>query len=207
VKTKLRLKATERRIRILSAAAEAFASKGYRATSVSEICKSAGITKPVFYDHFESKLAVFIKVAETTRDELILNTGNVMRSQLSFNQRVREIVESFFTFVEEKPTFAKVLLFGAKGEPDLVAIDWKIQQEATLRLVSLLGGEIKRRTDTPKRDQILYLQAEFLKRGMNGLAEWWYHNPSTGRKVLVDTVMDLVWPGIKIQFSRDARER
>ena len=41
--------------RILDAALEAFARKGYDDTSVAEICQLAGVTKGGFYHHFPSK--------------------------------------------------------------------------------------------------------------------------------------------------------
>lgn len=46
---------------ILVAAARLFARKGYKRTRVAEIIKEAGVTPPVFYDHFVSKQQVFLE--------------------------------------------------------------------------------------------------------------------------------------------------
>jgi AcrR family transcriptional regulator len=205
LKAQHRLTGPERRTRILFAAAEAFASKGYRATSVSEICKAAGITKPVFYDHFDSKRAVFGEVMDSARDELTSHASDMMRRDAPLHHRVRDTIDSFFAFVEEKPAFARVLLFGAKGEPELATIDWEVQQEATARLAALMRGDVKPHMVASGHDHDLHLQAEFLKQGMHGLAEWWYHNPTMRREVLVDVVMDLVWPELKAHFPADDR--
>jgi AcrR family transcriptional regulator len=167
---------------------------------VGEICKAAGITKPVFYDHFDSKRAVFVEVMDNARDELTSNASDIMRRNAPLHHRVRDTIDSFFAFVEEKPAFARVLLFGAKGEPDLATIDWEVQQEATARLATLMSSNVKSRMVTSGHNHNLHLQAEFLKQGMHGLAEWWYHNPLVRREVLVDTVMDLVWPELKAHF-------
>ncbi len=53
------------RQRILAAAAELFGSKGYAATSVGEIAKNAGITKPSLYYHFGSKEGLYRTVLDT----------------------------------------------------------------------------------------------------------------------------------------------
>jgi hypothetical protein len=36
---------------------------------------------------------------------------------------------------------------------------------------------------------------------MHGLAEWWTDHPRVPRGELVDAVMDLVWVGLRVQFS------
>jgi AcrR family transcriptional regulator len=57
-------RAEETRARILDAALEAFARYGYDGTSVSEICRRAGVTKGGFYHHFPSKQALFLELLE-----------------------------------------------------------------------------------------------------------------------------------------------
>jgi TetR/AcrR family transcriptional regulator len=48
------------RDRLLCAAVELFARKGYSATTVREIVDAAGVTKPVLYYHFGSKEGVYL---------------------------------------------------------------------------------------------------------------------------------------------------
>lgn len=52
------------RTRIVDAALEAFGRYGYDATSVSEICRRAGVTKGGFYHHYPSKQALFLEMLE-----------------------------------------------------------------------------------------------------------------------------------------------
>ena len=54
----------ETRSRILDAAGELFAERGYDATSVADICARAGVTKGAFYHHFQSKQAVFLELRD-----------------------------------------------------------------------------------------------------------------------------------------------
>jgi AcrR family transcriptional regulator len=79
-----RLSAEQRRAKILSAAVRAFARDGYDGTTMDEIAARAQITKPVLYDHFSSKQALFLTVLETIRDGLIakrLSRSAVTRSK------------------------------------------------------------------------------------------------------------------------------
>ncbi len=52
----------ETRNRILQAAEECFARRGYDATGVAEICQRAGLSKGAFYHHFSSKQALFLEL-------------------------------------------------------------------------------------------------------------------------------------------------
>lgn len=54
----------ETRGRILSAAVQLFATQGYNATGVAEICSDAGVSKGAFYHHFSSKQMLFAAVLE-----------------------------------------------------------------------------------------------------------------------------------------------
>ncbi len=54
----------ETRRRILSAAVGLFATQGYNASGVAEICRAAGVSKGAFYHHFPGKQDLFVAVLE-----------------------------------------------------------------------------------------------------------------------------------------------
>ena len=60
----------ETRARIIETSRKMFSLQGYEATSVSQICTSAGISKGAFYHHFLSKYEVFAAILETWLHEL-----------------------------------------------------------------------------------------------------------------------------------------
>lgn len=196
-----RLTAEERRARIFEEAVEAFAEKGYRATSVREICTAAGITQPVFYDHFSSKRALFETILTTAREELIDTGAEAIMQDAPARERVREAVDHFFKFVEERPALARVLLIGSEGAPELEALDRAVQEEASEQIAALLQPAVGDEERHPGGKDRFTLQVEFIKLGMHGLAEWWWNNPNVPREALVETVMDVCWFGMRDSFK------
>ena len=70
-RSRKRLTAEERRAKILSAAVQAFAFDGYDNTSMDRVADLAKVTKPILYDHFPSKQALYLTMLESIRDGLI----------------------------------------------------------------------------------------------------------------------------------------
>ena len=82
------------RERLLIAAVQMFASKGYAGTSVREIVEAAGVTKPVLYYHFGNKEGVFQAMMEeavvaqrAVLDEVRRSGGTASERILLLNER------------------------------------------------------------------------------------------------------------------------
>ena len=196
-----RLTAPERRARILDAAALAFAAYGYYATSIREIARLAGITKPVLYDHFNSKQELYIALIEVVRDELTSGTAAVMARNVQLELRIRTAIDGFFRYVEANPAATRVLFTPPEGEPAVVKAARRVQNEATARLVAQMGAERDLLPSAAERELQLAVFMEFLKKGLHGLALWWSEHPEVPRTELVDAVMELAWAGLRSQIA------
>ncbi len=70
-RTTPRLRAVDRRHQLLDVAADLFARRGFRGTTTAELAKIAGVTEPILYRHFPSKLDLFITLIDKVGAELI----------------------------------------------------------------------------------------------------------------------------------------
>jgi AcrR family transcriptional regulator len=200
-----RLTAEQRRARILEAASSLFAEEGFGAASVERIARAAGVSAPVVYDHFPSKQELFVAVMESARDELTARGAQVMSADAPAEARIRGGIDAFFAYVEEQPAAARVLLVTHRGTPELQRAARRVQAEARVRLAALLAGEPDLLPGAADRDRRLELFTEFLMQGMHGLAEWWAEHADVPRKVLVDSVMDVAWVGLRGNFTPEPR--
>ncbi len=65
-----RLTADARRRQLFEVALSLFAEHGYAATTMDDIAESAGVTKPLVYQHFESKRALDLELMDAVSREL-----------------------------------------------------------------------------------------------------------------------------------------
>lgn len=195
-----RLKRPQRRSSILDAATHVFAEDGYHAASMRAVAASAGVAKPLLYDHFGSKQGLYVAVIESIRDELTSATEAVMEHPTPVEVRLRSAIDGFFQYVESRPEAAKVLFTAPEGDAEAFEAWQQVQAGATARLVALVGAERGLLADARGGDRRLEVWTEFLKKGLHGLASWWTLHPEVPRRALVESVMEMVWGGLASQF-------
>ena len=79
----------QRREQLLEIGRRLFAEKGFEGTSVEEIAATAGVSKPVVYEHFGGKEGLYAVVVDREIQKLL----HVMTSALTTQTRSREILE------------------------------------------------------------------------------------------------------------------
>ena len=116
------------RQRLLEIAVEKFGERGYRATSVSEIARAAGLTQATAYAYFESKQALFVAALDADATALVLEAGdrtNALEGELITDQPLNFLVE-LFEGVAQHPLARRVLSgleTEIKGFPELVDLE------------------------------------------------------------------------------------
>ena len=193
---KKRLSSSDRKDKIIDAAVGLFARKGYEATSIDEVATKAGITKPVVYDHFESKAQLFIAILELVRDDLLRRGAAVVIRTPNREERLRGTIGAFLDFVQEQPERARVLIIGSKGAPSITEACRDVQAQATLGIAQLIRSQRVRFRSSAKQDRLVLLTAEFVKKGMHGLAEWWLDHPGIPRKEVESALIEILMRGL-----------
>ncbi len=96
-----RLPRDERRGQLLTSASQVFVDRGYHAAGMDEIADRAGVSKPVLYQHFSSKLELYLAVLAQHVDNLVAGVRQALRTTTDNRQRVRAAVAAFFDFIEQ----------------------------------------------------------------------------------------------------------
>lgn len=196
-----RLDAKERRLKILDAATSAFALEGYDQTKMERIAAGAEITKPVLYDHFQSKLALYQAVLERLRDGLIAKGRSIMQEDGPPADKFRGAVDAFLRFVEDEPLAARVLLTVPSGDPAAAAAARMVQLGASEGIASLLAGVMATHSLWHVR-----AASAFLKEGLHAIALWWLDHPGPAREEITRIVLDIAWRGLRTQVGTSEAE-
>ena len=97
-----RLPRDERRAQLLAAALEVFTQAGYHAAAMDEIADRASVSKPVLYQHFPSKLDLYIAVLDLHIDSLVFALQKAIASTKENKNRVKATVDAYFGFIDDE---------------------------------------------------------------------------------------------------------
>jgi AcrR family transcriptional regulator len=134
----MRLPADQRRVQLLDVARTRFSEQGFHATSMDEIAEAAGVTKPVLYQHFPSKRALYVELLEETGRQLLSLLAEATGRAATGRERVELGFRAYFRFaVGDRASFR--LLFGTsiRNDPEFARIVEEILQ-AVAETVSTL---------------------------------------------------------------------
>jgi AcrR family transcriptional regulator len=172
-----RIPAAERRQRIEAAATELFAERGYAATTVEDIVRAAGVTKPILYRHFESKQELAVALLERTRDELIGAPLAKFSPGASDPRALRELMlDAWLAYVEAHPQATRFFLTPISGDLALAAVQAELfeRQRATQRaMIREFAPAVPEAQAEPL--------AEALRSTLNAVALWWLDHPDVPR--------------------------
>jgi len=92
-----RLRSNERREQLLEVAAGMFADGGYEATTMDNVALAAGVTKPLLYQHFESKHALYEEIVTSAATALLDELSIAASPEVSPREKVERGLSAYFT--------------------------------------------------------------------------------------------------------------
>jgi AcrR family transcriptional regulator len=90
-----------RRAQLLEAAQEVFVASGYHAAGMDDIAERAGVSKPVLYQHFPSKLDLYLALLDSACDSVIAGVRAALSSTDVNKERVAGTTDAFYAYVAD----------------------------------------------------------------------------------------------------------
>jgi AcrR family transcriptional regulator len=183
----------------LAVALRVFAERGYHSTSMNDLAEAAGVTKPVLYQHFRSKRALYLELLEDVGGQLREAIDKATSDAGTPREQVHAGFSAYFRFVEQQQ-LAFQLLFGGGARRDQEFADAVRRVEVSIA-DSIAALIVVEGLDDDRR--------RLLAHGIVGVAEGtsrhWLANGLTGSAdLLADQVAALAWAGLRgVQGQRD----
>jgi AcrR family transcriptional regulator len=186
-----RLPAARRRRQLLDVAQEVFAEQGFHATSMDEVAEAAGVTKPVLYQHFDSKRLLYLELLEDVGRQLLDAITLATAAAQSPREQVENGFAAYFRFVHEERSAFRVLFGGGARRDEEFADTVRTVEVAIAEAIAAL---IETDIDTEHR--------RLLAQGIVGLAEstarhWMDNGLELDPDVVAARVARLAWAGLR----------
>jgi AcrR family transcriptional regulator len=91
-----RLTAEARRRQLFDVALTLFAERGYAATTMDDIAEAAGVTKPLVYQHFASKRALYLELMDVFSHEIVAAIAHATEEAMGPRQQVELGFAAYF---------------------------------------------------------------------------------------------------------------
>src|SRR5215216_4649370 len=188
-----RLPRDQRRIQLLDAASEVFASKGYHAAAMDEIAEAAGVSKPVLYQHFPSKLDLYLALLDQSCDRLVEVVADALASTEDNADRVVATVAAFYEFVSsDSGEFRFVFESDLTGDGAVQQRLSKVHDEIADAIADVIAEDTALPTEESKLLAISLV-------GIAQVSARYWVSPDTGKIPLDEAkqlVSSLAWRGI-----------
>jgi AcrR family transcriptional regulator len=173
-----RLARPDRERLMLGAAGDAFSTQGFHRSSMDEIARAAGVTKPMLYRYFGSKEDLYAAYLRMTGRELVDRVRAPETRDQSPQARLRAGLRAFLTYVEEHRA-GWTVLHGESTAPTDAHIACEIAALRT-RIVAMLT--------TLFGDEAL---AVAFAGATESLATWWLSQPQPSIDEATDVLMNI----------------
>lgn len=189
-----RLPAAERREQLLLVAQQVFSEHGYHDTSMNDVAEAAGVTKPVLYQHFDSKKALYQELVDTLGAQLESVILAAVEAASGPRQQVEAGFRAYFRWATGQGAAFRVLFADRNRiDPELAAAVAKVESMVAGTVASLILVE-----------GLSDDERHVLAHGVVGLAEAtsrrWLGlglGPGDDADAFADTVARLAWSGLR----------
>ena len=194
-----RMPSAQRRDQLLDVAENLFVTRGYSATSMEDVARGAGVTRPVPYRHFGTKEGVYLAVLERARREYEAVMVEAIDPELPAREQLVRVGDAFYSMLEDSPGRWKLLFASSAVLPVEFEERLAAQRFETIEMIRGLLTRLARPDVPPAR---ITAAAHAMSGVAERLGHWWLADPSLTRDELVEHYADFLWGGLG-GYARD----
>ncbi|MEL6894359.1 MAG: TetR/AcrR family transcriptional regulator, partial [Actinomycetota bacterium] len=138
-----RLPAIARREQILAVALDVFASSGFHGASMNDIAEAAGVTKPVLYQHFDSKRDLYQALLDEVGNRLLESIAKATTEATDGKSQTELGFRAYFRWVaEDHDAFRLLFGPGTASDDEFARVIARINAEAAAATAPLIDVDL-----------------------------------------------------------------
>jgi AcrR family transcriptional regulator len=175
---------------LLDIAEELFLAHGYEATSIEDICRLADVSRPVVYDLFGNKAAIYLACVRRARAGLEEAIAAAAATSTDVREQFDRGADAYFKVLEHDPRRWE-LLFGKTGSLGELGDALATERFRTVETIAAVL-----RAAAPGADpDTLDAYANLISGAGEQLGRWWLRNRHISRQTVVQRHADFAWNG------------
>jgi AcrR family transcriptional regulator len=188
---------------LVELAEQLFAERGFARTSMEELARRAGVTKPVIYDLFESKDGLFRACVDRAIERMAGSIVEAFRSETDPEARLRAGGLAFLRFARDNRVAWDLMGMQMpsrkhSARPSARGLAFLDQAQAVRRdqaqLIRTLMAEIAPQDTDPRE---LEAVAYAVNSAYEGAAHWMWEHPDAPVEQVADWIVALLLPGLR----------
>ncbi len=187
-----RLPRDERRAQLLVAALEVFTAAGYHSAAMDEIADRANVSKPVLYQHFPSKLELYLAVLDLHIDSLVFAIQKAIASNRENSSRVAATVDAYIGFIDSEGEAFRLLF---ESDMNLEPQVRERLNRMTYDCAAAVSAVISIDTGLGKEESMM-LAVGIIGTVQTTARHWLDRDGKIDRRRATELVMNLIWRGI-----------
>ncbi|HZO58420.1 MAG TPA: TetR/AcrR family transcriptional regulator [Solirubrobacterales bacterium] len=184
-----------RRERLVEAATQVFAERGYEGARVEQIADAADVSPGLLYRHFEGKQELYTEILQLANRQLMAHLAEAAAPKLPTVERVRAGLDAFFTFVENHRQLWQMLMKDVL-EPDIADIREEVTRRSVQAVAALAAQDYEGGGDMPHEVELEGVAVQVVGAAVS-LASWWNDHPELPRRMMVNLAMEVLWVGLE----------
>lgn len=138
---RVRLPRSARRAQLLDAAQQVFVAHGYHVAVMDDIAEAAGVSKPVLYQHFPSKLDLYVALLDRAADGLVATVRQALASTTDNHSRVSAVLAAYLRYVEAEPVHRLVFETDLRSEARVADRVERMMREAAEAIADTVAAD------------------------------------------------------------------
>ncbi|MBD7996103.1 TetR family transcriptional regulator [Arthrobacter sp. Sa2CUA1] len=187
-----RMTGTQRRAQLIGVARSLFALRGLEGATIEDIAAGAGVSKPVVYEHFGSKEALYTEVVDTEFNRLLAAVTEALGADAGPRVLLERAAYSLLDYIENHTDGFRILVRDAPPS----------QPEGTFStLLSRIAADVehilaKEFSSRGLRAEMGGMYAQMLVGMVAMTGQWWLDARSPDKATVAAHLVNLSWNGL-----------